>query len=70
LLGRPLTPAEIESARSIIADSSAIDATLAIGHRFAEQAEEAAQEAPTPELARALCDLARSPMDDLMVAAS
>jgi heptaprenyl diphosphate synthase len=70
LLGRPLSPEEIESARSLVAESGAIDATIAIGHRFAEEAEKAASEAPTPELARALCDLARSPMDDLMVAAS
>jgi heptaprenyl diphosphate synthase len=70
LLGRPLSPEEIETARTMVAASGAIDATLAIGNRFAEEAERAASEAPTPELARALCELARSPMDDLMVAAS
>ena len=70
LLGRPLTAEEIETARTMVAHSGAIDATLAVGQRFAEEAEKAASEAPTPELARALCDLARSPMDDLVVAAT
>jgi heptaprenyl diphosphate synthase len=69
LLGRPLSTEEVDQARAVVADSSAIDATLEVGNRFVEEAEAAAAEAPTPELARALGDLARTFMDDLAVTA-
>ncbi|MFZ0664986.1 MAG: polyprenyl synthetase family protein [Acidimicrobiales bacterium] len=69
LLGKPLSPEEIEEARAIVAGSGAIEATLAIGNKFVQQAEEAAMSAPTPELGRALTDLTRTLMDDLVVPA-
>jgi len=44
-------------------------ATMAVGQRFAEQAEREAAGAPTRELARTLSDLAKNFMDDLAVVA-
>jgi heptaprenyl diphosphate synthase len=69
LLGRPLNPEELQDAKATVAGSGAIDATLEIGRRFADEAEQAAAGAPTPELARALGDLARSVLDELVVPA-
>jgi heptaprenyl diphosphate synthase len=69
LLGRPLDKSGLEDARSLVVSSGAIDATIDVGRRFVEDAERAAAEAPTPELGRALGDLARSVMDELVVPA-
>jgi heptaprenyl diphosphate synthase len=69
ILGSPLGPAELEDSRSAVVASGAIDATLEVGRRFADEAERAATEASTPELARALGDLARSVLDELVVPA-
>jgi heptaprenyl diphosphate synthase len=69
LLGNPLGPDELEEVRAAVTSSGAIDATLEVGRRYAEEAEQAATGAPTPELAKAFAELARSVMDDVVVAA-
>ena len=69
ILGRPLEADEVDEARGVVSSSGAMDATMAIGQRFAEEAEREAKGASTPELARALSDLARTFLDDLVVPA-
>ena len=69
LLGGPLTPAQVDEARALVAGSAAMQQTMVVGQQFAERAEREAEGAPTPELARALSDLARDFMDDLDVVA-
>ena len=69
LLGGPLTPAQVDEARALVAGSAAMQQTMVVGQQFAERAEREAEGAPTPELARALSDLARDFMDDLAVVA-
>jgi heptaprenyl diphosphate synthase len=69
LLGSPLGPDELEEVRAAVTSSGAIDATLEVGRRYAEEAEQAAVGAPTPELAKAFGELARSVMDDIVVPA-
>ena len=69
LLGGPLSPDRDRRGTCRRCGLRRDDATLAVGQRFAEQAEREAAGAPTPELARALSDLARNFMDDLVVAA-
>ena len=69
LLGGPLSAEQVDEARAIVSASSAMHATMAVGQRFAEQAEREASGAPTPELARTLSELARNFMDDLAVVA-
>jgi heptaprenyl diphosphate synthase len=69
LLGGPLSAEQLDEARAVVSGSSAMHATMAVGQRFAEQAEREASGAPTPELARTLSELARNFMDDLAVVA-
>jgi geranylgeranyl pyrophosphate synthase len=69
ILGKPLGASELEEARAAVVASGAIDATIEVGRRYADQAEQAAAGASTPELARALGDLARSVLDELVVPA-
>ena len=67
LLGKPLDPAERDKARSIVAASTAIDATLIAGRRYVQQAVDAAAALAGPELGRSLGELAQSLLDDLPV---
>jgi heptaprenyl diphosphate synthase len=67
LLGQPLAQPERDKARTIVAASSALDAALSTGHRFAEEAIEAAAAVAGPELSTVLCDTVRSLLDDLPV---
>ena len=67
LLGAPLDQPERDKARAIVAGSSAIDDTVAAGHRFVDQALAAAQSLREPALGRALGDLARSLLEGLPV---
>ncbi len=63
----PCDQPERDKARAIVAGSSAIDATVAAGNRFVEQALEAARSVTEPALGRALGDLARSLLEGLPV---
>jgi heptaprenyl diphosphate synthase len=67
LLGKPLDQPERDKARSIVAGSSAIDATIAAGHRYVQEASEAAASLPGSDLGRSLTNLARGLLDDLPV---
>ncbi len=67
LLGKPLDQPERDKARSIVAGSSAIEATIAAGHRYVKEASEAVASLPGTDLARSLTDLARGLLDDLPV---
>jgi heptaprenyl diphosphate synthase len=67
LLGRPLDQPERDKARSIVAGSTAIDATVAAGRRYVTEAAQAAASLPGPELGRSLTDLAHGLLDDLPV---
>jgi heptaprenyl diphosphate synthase len=69
VLGNPLGPEQIDQARTIVMASGAIEATLTVANRYFREAEEAAAAAPTPEVGRALVDLTRTLMDDLVVPA-
>jgi heptaprenyl diphosphate synthase len=70
LLGRPISDDEMQQARQIVAESNAVDETLKVAQRFADEAEQAAAEAPSPELSKALSELARTFMVDLAVVAT
>ncbi len=65
LLGRPLGDDEREQARSLVAASGAVPASVAVGRRYAQEAADAAAACPTPELAAGLARLANSLLDDL-----
>jgi heptaprenyl diphosphate synthase len=67
LLGRPLDQPERDKARSIVAGSAAIDATVAAGRRYAEEAADVAASLPGADLGRALTELAHGLLDDLPV---
>jgi heptaprenyl diphosphate synthase len=67
LLGKPLDQPERDKARSIVAGSSAIDATIAAGRRYVQEASDAAASLPGTDLGRSLTDLARGLLDDLPV---
>ena len=64
LLGQPLDQPERDKARAIVAGSPAIEATLAVGRRYAGEAEEAAEAVPGRELGAVLGALAHSLLDD------
>jgi heptaprenyl diphosphate synthase len=67
LLGAPLDQPERDKARAIVAASGAIAATIAAGHRFVEEAVEAAGSLAERSLGRSLEDLARSLLEGLPV---
>jgi heptaprenyl diphosphate synthase len=67
LLGRPLDQAERDKARSIVAGSTAIDATVAAGQRYVQEASVAAASLPGSDLGRSLTELAHGLLDDLPV---
>jgi len=67
LLGKPLDQSERDLARSIVAGSSAIDATVTAGRLYVQQAVDAAAALQGPELGRPLGDLAQSLLEDLPV---
>jgi heptaprenyl diphosphate synthase len=66
LLGQPLDQPERDKARSVVADSGAIEASVAAGRRYVRDATEAAHAVAEPALARALADLVSSVLDDLV----
>ncbi len=65
LLGHPLAPPERDLARSIVAASGGIEATLAAGRRFCDQALAALDPLGSAELSRALGALAHHLLDDV-----
>ncbi len=65
LLGQPLDQPEREKARTIVADSGAITASIGVARAYAAEAAEAALAGPSPELAAGLAKLAHSLVDDL-----
>jgi heptaprenyl diphosphate synthase len=67
LLGAPLDQPERDKARAIVAGSGAIAATVAAGHRFVEEAVEAAEAITERSLGRSLEDVARSLLEGLPV---
>jgi heptaprenyl diphosphate synthase len=67
LLGKPLDQAERDKARAIVAGSTAIDATVAAGRRYVDEASAAAAGLPESELGRSLTELAHGLLDDLPV---
>jgi geranylgeranyl pyrophosphate synthase len=67
LLGKPLDQPERDKARAIVAGSPAIDATVAAGRRYVQEAAEAAATLPGPDLGRSLTELAHGLLDDLPV---
>ena len=70
LLGRPLAQPEREKARTIVAGSPAIAATVTAGRRFAEEAVDAAAAVPDRLLSTALAQMAESFLDGLPVSAA
>jgi heptaprenyl diphosphate synthase len=67
LLGKPLDQPERDKARSIVAGSTAIDATVVAGRRYVQEATDAAAALPGPDLGRPLTELAHGLLDDLPV---
>jgi heptaprenyl diphosphate synthase len=67
LLGKPLDQPERDKARSIVAGSTAIDATVAAGRRYVQDATDAAAALPGSDLGRSLTELAHGLLDDLPV---
>ena len=65
LLGQPLGLPEREKARTIVADSSGVPATVALARRHAAEAGEAAKGVRSPKVARALNSLAQSLLEGL-----
>ena len=65
LLGQPLGHPERDKARSIVAASSGVPATVALARRHASEAAEAATGVRSPKVARALATLAQSLLDGL-----
>jgi heptaprenyl diphosphate synthase len=65
LLGQPLGQPERDKARAIVAASSGVRATLAVGRRYAADARAAAERLETRELAAGLSKVADSLLDDL-----
>jgi heptaprenyl diphosphate synthase len=64
LLGQPLGQPERDKARSIVAESGAIEASVVVAHQFADEAS-AAVAGRSPELAAGFSNLAHSLVDDL-----
>jgi len=67
LLGKPLDQPERDKARAIVAASTGIDATVAAGRRYVEEASDAAAGLPAADLGRSLTELAHGLLDDLPV---
>jgi heptaprenyl diphosphate synthase len=67
LLGAPLDQPERDKARAIVAGSGAIADTVAAGHRYVEEAVEAAEAVTERSLGRSLEDVARSLLEGLPV---
>jgi heptaprenyl diphosphate synthase len=65
MLGQPLDQAERDRARSIVASSNAVPASVAVARRYAEEAAEAAGSCPSAELAAGFGRLAHSLVDGL-----
>jgi geranylgeranyl pyrophosphate synthase len=65
LLGQPLGQPERDKARSIVAESGAIQDSVEVARRYAEAAAAAAGSGPSPELASGFTNLAHSLVDDL-----
>jgi len=65
LLGQPLGVPEQEKARTIVAGSGAIAASVQVARSYAEEAAAAAHAGPSPRLADALARLAHSMVDGL-----
>ena len=63
LLGQPLAQPEREKARSIVSESTAVPATLAIARRHAAEAAEAARAVSPARVARGLVELTDSLLD-------
>ena len=64
LLGQPLGQPERDKARAIVAESGAIEESVVVARRFAEEAAVAAA-GRSPELAAGFIHLAHSLVDDL-----
>jgi len=67
LLGKPLDQPERDKARSIVAGSTAIDATVAAGRRYVQEAADAAASLPGTDSVVLFTELARGLLDDLPV---
>jgi heptaprenyl diphosphate synthase len=65
LLGQPLGQPERDKARSIVAESGSIAATVVVARRYAELAGTAAWSAPSATLAAGFANLAHALVDDL-----
>jgi heptaprenyl diphosphate synthase len=65
LLGQSLAQPECEKARSIVGESPAVAATLAVARRYAAEAAEAAGAIGPPRVARGLAELTNSLLDGL-----
>jgi len=65
LLGRPLGQPERDKARSIVAESGAIDGSVVVARHYADQARAAADSGMSSQLASGFANLAHSLVDDL-----
>ena len=68
LLGQPLGQPERDKARSIVAESGAIEGSVVVARRYAELAAAAATSGPSAELATGFANLAHSLVDGLPTA--
>ncbi|MHB1712235.1 MAG: polyprenyl synthetase family protein [Acidimicrobiales bacterium] len=68
ILGQPLDQPERDKARSIVASSEAVPASVRVARRYAEQAASAAASCSSPQLARGFALLAHSLVDGLPTA--
>ena len=68
LLGQPLGQPERDKARSIVAESGAIEGSVVVARRYAELAAAAATSGPSAELATGFAKLAHSLVDSLPTA--
>ena len=68
LLGQPLGQPERDKARSIVAESGAIEGSVVVARRYAELAAAAATSGPSAELATGFAKLAHSLVDGLPTA--
>ena len=65
MLGQPLDQIERDRARSIVASSCGVPASVAVARRYAEEAAEAAASCPSADLAAGFARLAHSLVDGL-----
>jgi heptaprenyl diphosphate synthase len=65
LLGHPLDQPERDKARSIVAESGAIDDSVTVARHYADRARAAADSGMSPHLASGFANLAHSLVDDL-----